>query len=101
MGRGVTLWLRCRSPSCSRQKDQTLIVRATLYETGPLGVAERLLEVRALKTDGTTDAFGSPPRIRVPDTEVVELGDECRHTLETVLVDHPPMVPQRHAACQH
>jgi hypothetical protein len=93
--------LRCCGPPGGRQDDQALIVGAPLYETGLFGVADRLLEVRIRKTDGTTDAFGSPPRIRVPDTEVVELGDECRHTLETVLVDHPPMVPQRHAACQY
>ena len=54
----------------------------------------------AIKTDVTADAFSSPPRIRVLDTEVVEPGDECRRTLETVLVDHQPMVPQRHGACQ-
>ena len=94
------LLLRRRRPTLSRQNDQALIVSATLYETGLLRVADRLVEVRARKTDGTTDAFGSPPGIRVPGTEAVEMGDECRHTLETVLVDHQLMVPQRRGACQ-
>jgi hypothetical protein len=76
--------LRCGGSTRGRQHDQARVVSATLYETGPLGVAERFLELRARKADVTADAFGSPPRIRVPDTEAVELGDECRHALETV-----------------
>ena len=80
----TVLLLRCRRPPLSRQNDQALIVSATLYETGLLGVADRFLELRARKTDITADAFGSPPRIRVPDTEAVKLGDECRRALETV-----------------
>ena len=71
-----------------------------MYETGLFGVADRFLDLRARKTDITADAFGSPPRIRVPDTEAVELGYECRRALETISGDHQPMVPQWHAACQ-
>ena len=84
VGNGAPDLLRCCGPPCRRQEDQAWVVSATLYETGPLCVADRFFEVRAVKTDGTTDAFGSPPGIRVPHTEVVEMGHECRHALETV-----------------
>ena len=68
------LLLRCRGPPLGRQHDQARIVGG--------------------------DALGSPPGMRGLGTEAVELGDERRRALKTVSVDHQPMVPQRHAACQ-
>jgi hypothetical protein len=50
------LLLRCRRSTRDRQNDQTLVVRPPLYETGLFGVADRLLEVRAIKTDVAADA---------------------------------------------
>jgi hypothetical protein len=92
--------LRCCGSPLGRQKDQALVVSATLYEPGLLGVADRLLKVRIRKADVTADAFSSPPGMRAVDGEAVKLGDERHRALETVLGDHQPMVPQWHAACQ-
>jgi hypothetical protein len=92
--------LRCGGPPRSRQHDQALVVSATLYETGVFGVADRLLEVRIRKTDITANALSSPPGMRALGTEAAKLGDKRRRAFETVLGDHRPMVPQRHAACQ-
>ena len=98
--RAADLLLRRRRPAGGRQDDQARVVSATIDEPGLLCIVERFLKVRTRKADIAADAFSFAPVIRVPDTEVVELGDECRHTLETVLVDHRPMVPQQHGACQ-
>jgi hypothetical protein len=89
---------RCRSPACSRQNDQALVIGATLYETGLFGVADRLLEVRIRKADVTADARSSPPGMRAVDAEAMELSDEGGGALET---GHQPMLPQWHMACQH
>jgi hypothetical protein len=79
--------LRCRGPPLSRQNDQALIVSAPLYKTGLLGVADRLVEGQTRKTDIATDALGSPPGMWGLGTKAVELDDECRRALKTVL-DH-------------
>jgi hypothetical protein len=72
----------------------------SLYETGPLGIANRLLEVRIRKTNVATNAFSSPPGKRGFATKAVELGDERRRAFETVSGDHGAMVPLRHGTCQ-
>ena len=51
-------------PAPSRQDDQARIVSATLYETGLLGVVERLLEGQTRKADIAADALSSPPGMR-------------------------------------
>jgi hypothetical protein len=94
------LLLRCSRPPRSRQNDQALIVSATLYKVGLLGIANRLVEGQTRKTDIATDALGSPPRVRAAGAKAVELGDECRRALKTVLFAHLLTVPQRHGACQ-
>ena len=58
-----------------------------MYETGLLGVADRLFEGQTRKTDIAANAFSSPPRLRAVGTQAVELGDERRRAFETVL-DH-------------
>ena len=58
------LLLRCCSPPLGRQNDQAPIVSATLYETGLLGVADRLLKVRIRKTDITAGEDGDAAFIR-------------------------------------
>ena len=55
------LLFRCRRPPLSRQDDQALIVTATLYETGLLGVADRLLQVRIRKLTSRPARMGMPP----------------------------------------
>ena len=69
-------------------------------ETGLLGVADRLVEGQTRKTDIATDALGSPPGMRPLGAKAVELGDERRRALKTVLFAHQLMVPQCNAACQ-
>ena len=69
-------------------------------EPSLFGVADRLVEGQTCKTDIATDALGSPPGMRGLGTKAVELGDERRRALKTVLVAHQLMVPQRHGACQ-
>ena len=73
--------MRSPRPPLSPQNDQALIVSAPLYETGLLGVADRLVEGETRKTDIATDALGSPPGMRGLGTEAVELGDERRRSL--------------------
>ena len=92
--------LRCRRPPLSRQNDQALIVNATLYETGLLGVADRLVEGRTGKTDIATDALGSPPGMRDLGSKAVEVGDERRRAFETILVVvHLPGLLCEHRGC--
>jgi hypothetical protein len=69
--------LRRRSPPGGRQHDQALVVGSTLYETGPLGVADRLLKVGIRQTDVAADAFSAPPGMRARGTEAGELGDDA------------------------
>jgi hypothetical protein len=54
-----------------------------MYETGLLGIVERLFEKRARKADVTANALGSPPGMRAVDAEAMKLGDERRCALET------------------
>ena len=77
---------------CSRTGSRSL--------RGLLGVTDRLVEGQTCKTDIATDALGSPPGMRGLGTKAMELGDERRRALKTVSGGHPPMVPQRHGACQ-
>ena len=97
----VRCLLRCRRPPLIRQNDQARVVSATMDQTGLFGVADRLFEGQTCKAHITTDAFCSPPGMRGLGTKAVELGDERRRALKTVLVAHRLMVPQRHGACQH
>ena len=77
----------CEGPPRGRQKDEARIVSATMDETGLFGVRDCLLKVRPRKTDIAADAFSSPPGMRAVGTQAVELGDERRRALQTVL-DH-------------
>jgi hypothetical protein len=87
--------LRCCGSPLGRQKDQALVVSAALYEPGLLGVADRLFKVSSLKAEVAAHAVSPPPGMRAGDAEAMELGDERRRALETVLGDHRPMVRLR------
>jgi hypothetical protein len=87
--------LRCPRPPLSRQKDQALIVIATLYETGLLGVADRALKLRISQADVAADALSPPPGMRCLGTEAVVLRDE-RRALKMVSGDQRPPRPHGH-----
>jgi hypothetical protein len=51
------------------QKDQAGIAGLTFYEPDPLGVADRLLKVRARQPDVLTNVLSPPPRVRAAGAE--------------------------------
>ena len=55
---------------------------------GLLGIAERLLEVRASRPTSRPTLSARRQRVRAADTEAVELADERRRALKTVSGGH-------------